>query len=61
MNNNSGARAKAWATRRRLYGATGHSGSYLCHGVPRDCDCERMVGVIVRLFAEGVLSEGQDV
>jgi len=55
----SGARARAWATRRRLYGAAGHRGSYSGHGALRCRDCERMIGVIVRLYAEGVLSEGQ--
>lgn len=56
------ARAKAWKTRRKLYGARGHNGSY-ARSCPR---CRRMITMLVpmitmlvRLHVDGVLSEGQ--
>lgn len=52
------ARAKAWATRRQRYGAAGHSGPYLRYDAP-NVYYERMLAVIVRLYAEGLLGEGQ--
>lgn len=55
------ARRQAWATRRRRYGASGHSvGAYTAirHGGPCP-NCERMTRLVVRLYAEGTLSEGQ--
>ncbi len=54
----SETRKRAWETRRKKYGALGHNGSYTRN--PGPCsDCERMRAWLVRLHAEGVLSEGQ--
>lgn len=51
-------RKRAWTTRRQKYGAHGHNGAYSRN--PGPCsDCERMRDWLVRLHAEGVLSEGQ--
>jgi hypothetical protein len=51
-------RKRAWKTRREKYGNVGHNGSYTRS--PGPCaDCDRMRGWLVRLHAEGVLSEGQ--
>lgn len=52
------AREKAWRTRREKYGARGHNGAYL-RGQSPCADCERMRATLLRLHAEGVLSEGQ--
>lgn len=52
------ARAAAWKTRRRKYGAKGHNSAY-GRGRGACQHCERMRAVLVRLHAEGVLSEGQ--
>lgn len=51
-------RKRAWQTRRQKYGQHGHNGTYTRN--PGPCtDCERMRAYLVRLHAEGVLSEGQ--
>jgi hypothetical protein len=49
-------RAKAWKTRRKLYGERGHNGSYA-----RPCArCRRMAALLVDVLAStDVLSEGQ--
>jgi hypothetical protein len=53
----SEVRRKAWKTRRKLYGRRGHSGCYL---TGRRCPrCQVMEMALVRLHAEGALSEGQ--
>lgn len=51
-------RKRAWETRRQKYGKYGHAGSYSrqAGACPH---CARMGGLIVRLLAEGTLSEGQ--
>ena len=52
-----GAREKAWATRRARYGAHGHAGAYRCGVMSCEgCGARRMV---IRLYVEGTLSEGQ--
>lgn len=53
----SDARKKAWETRRKKYGARGHSGSY--SRSPECQHCGRMRAAIISLHAEGILSEGQ--
>lgn len=55
------ARSKAWATRRRKYGPRGHAGSYSRSPAPAASlpDTWGMLNLIVRLHAEGVLTEGQ--
>lgn len=52
-------RARAWATRRKKYGPHGHAGSYSRVATGPCPHCERMTDLIVRLHAEGALSEGQ--
>ena len=52
-------RARAWATRRKKYGPKGHGGSYTRPATGPCQHCERMTALIVRLYAESVLSEGQ--
>jgi len=59
MSTSTPARIRAWATRRRLYGASGHRGSYVRHKAILCVRCERMTRLIVKLYAEGTLSEGQ--
>lgn len=52
------ARALAWGTRRAKYGPRGHGGSYDCGH--RVClRCADMEALIVKLYREEVLSEGQ--
>lgn len=52
------ARRKAWETRRKLYGQCGHRGTY--SRVPAGTgDPVGMLNLIIRLLAEGTLSEGQ--
>lgn len=56
MNNLSEVRAKAWETRRALYGPMGHSSTN------RDnlkLNVTGMRDLIIRLLVEGILSEGQ--
>lgn len=56
MPNLSEVRRQAWATRRTKYGQHGHKGSYSrCHCAAN----ERMQALLIRLLAEGALSEGQ--
>jgi hypothetical protein len=51
----SDVRRRAWQTRRDKYGPQGHDGSYR-----RPCGhCESAIAMIVRLYREGALSEGQ--
>jgi len=54
-------RNKAWETRRQKYGPRGHAGSYLRSPVRSAAlpDTWGMLNLIVRLHAEGSLSEGQ--
>lgn len=53
----SEVRKRAWETRRARYGNRGHRGAYL---TGRNCPrCVSMEAVLIRLHAEGVLSEGQ--
>ena len=55
----SEVRKRAWETRRARYGNRGHSGAYL---TGRPCPrCASMEAMLIRLHAEGVLSEGQAV
>lgn len=49
-------RRRAWATRREKYGARGHGGAYTRGPSAAGVGALRMV---IRLHAEGVLSEGQ--
>jgi phage FluMu protein Com len=51
-------RAKAWATRRARYGASGHAGAYARSSV-RCPHCKALADFIIRLHSEGTLSEGQ--
>lgn len=53
----SAVRRKAWETRRARYGASGHAGAYT-RG-PNGSDPAGMLSLIIRLLAEGALSEGQ--
>lgn len=55
------ARKRGWATRRKKYGPKGHAGAYLrdrtsCGQCAR---LARMEQIIVRLYEDGVLTEGQ--
>ena len=58
-------RARAWETRRRKYGAHGHSGigkAYSRHSADKAALIDRiqhMEGYLVKLLAHGVISEGQ--
>ena len=52
-------RKRAWATRRAKYGPRGHNSPYSRPRVVACEDCLRMTHLIVKLYAEGVLSEGQ--
>ena len=53
----SEVRKRAWETRRARYGNRGHCGTYL---TGRRCPrCASMEAMLIRLHAEGVLSEGQ--
>lgn len=54
--NISEIRKTAWATRRAKYGAHGHSGTYSRFTL---AERKRMTGFIIRLHAEGTISEGQ--
>ena len=56
-------RGRAWITRRKKYGARGHNGTY---GASRPIYTARwnerlrtMTGLLIKLYSEGVLSEGQ--
>lgn len=53
------ARQKAWATRREKYGARGHRGAYYRGPSDTEAKLDHMRTAIVRLYVEGVLSEGQ--
>lgn len=50
-------RKAAWETRRQKYGERGHAGNYSRSGI-RPCSCGAFL-MIVRLYREGTLSEGQ--
>lgn len=52
------ARSKAWATRREKYGPSGHGGYYCARNSVRCSDCKARA-MIVKLYADGTLSEGQ--
>ena len=47
-------RKRAWATRRQKYGARGHAGAYTRSG-----HFDSLLALVIRLYREGVLSEGQ--
>ena len=51
------ARKQAWETRRQKYGERGHAGSY-SRPKTGPCNCGARA-MIVRLYREEVLSEGQ--
>ncbi len=52
------ARAQAWRTRRKKYGPRGHRGSYSRSSAP--CrHCRGAIDMLIKLYAEGTLSEGQ--
>lgn len=53
------ARAKAWETRRRLYGPAGHQGVGAAYLRPRSRREGLALRLIARLHTEAVLSEGQ--
>ena len=57
MSDLTAIRKTAWETRRQKYGARGHASNY---SRPRTgpCNCAAYL-MIVRLYHEGVLSEGQ--
>lgn len=50
----SDVRHRAWETRRRKYGPKGHAGAYSRSSVERGA-----IRLVIALFNEGVLSEGQ--
>lgn len=55
MTDLSEVRRSAWETRRAKYGPQGHQGAY-----ERHCNCcVRMRHLVVQLYREAVLSEGQ--
>lgn len=56
--NFSEVRRAAWKTRRAKYGPTGHDGSY-SRPVTRCGACQSMMDLIIKLHADGTLSEGQ--
>lgn len=56
MVNTTESRKKAWETRRSKYGPKGHSGY---SSVSRKPNFGAMLGMILQLHIEGVLSEGQ--
>ena len=49
-------RKRAWETRRARYGQYGHAGSYSRGSGPSR---SKMLALLIRLHAEGVVSEGQ--
>lgn len=53
------ARAKAWETRRRLYGPAGHRGMGIAYRRPRSRREDLALRLIARLHEQEVLSEGQ--
>lgn len=56
-------RKRAWMTRRQKYGKCGHSGSYgmakLHYTAPWHARLQSMQAMLIRLYREGILSEGQ--
>lgn len=53
-------RQKAWATRRALYGPSGHAGAYLLpKRVPGQSVGSRALRLVILMHREAVLSEGQ--
>lgn len=52
----SDARARAWETRRKKYGSTGHARGAYGHSGDHVAS---MQALLIRLHEEGVLSEGQ--
>lgn len=57
------ARKRAWETRRKKYGARGHSGPYSAfvpvYSPPWNVRLRNMEQALIRLYRQGVLSEGQ--
>lgn len=56
--NYSEIRRAAWKTRRKKYGPNGASLPYRRAGQGRCGACQSMMDLIVKLYAEGTLSEG---
>lgn len=50
-------RFKAWETRRKKYGSSGHSGGYT--RLRYDPRVKKMVDAIIEMHMDGMLSEGQ--
>ena len=59
----SDVRRRAWKTRRAKYGQRGHSGAYgpmrMVYLAPWNARLRSMQDCLIRLYREGVLSEGQ--
>ena len=57
------SRAQAWETRREKYGPRGHNGAYGAlrpiYTAPWHERMRKMQDTLIRLYREGVLSEGQ--
>ena len=52
-------RTKAWETRRQKYGPRGHNGMYSRLSITDYCNICPARKMIIRLYKEGTLSEGQ--
>ena len=57
------ARKKAWETRRKKYGSSGHKGSYRCgtwrYDAKEQARVRNMEDALIELYESAILSEGQ--